>query len=385
MNLKTIISKKNKPKNKRCDCNSVEECPYRSENECNFDKTHCHLKNHKKEIKKNSRSLLSIIIFALIGFITYILITIFSLDEDCSFKYSKYVYTIISGIAISVVTGSILAIVIDLPSRLKDYEQSFVNALSSNNYLKSLDENRLTDLRNEITEQLHKTKAPSMAKGLIKIDQRVCELLRQPYYSRYRHTVICNMSEDGNYINKEHIIEYKLINPYSVNQTATEYIKFTNLILASGEQDDKPISDLKVSCNIDNKGKNDLSDRIDFRSENITNEFYNRRITLVDKSGDTKQNGIRIDFDDNIEVEMRYKIAVHKSDPCFTKRLQRPVKNFRLDYICNDDSVDLYGQIFGTEIKQSDISIKYSSNSISLETFDWLLPDNGAIVIMLKK
>lgn len=35
-------------------------------------------------------------------------------------------------------------------------------------------------------------------------------------------------------------------------------------------------------------------------------------------------------------------------------------------------------------MKQSDVSIQYiSDNTISLETFDWLLPTNGAIVVML--
>lgn len=375
-----------KVKSKRCDYSSIDECPYSSTAECKFDKANCHIINNKRKKKTNPHSLLKVSLFGLSGLIVYVLITIASLDNAFAFTYSEYVYTIISGITISVVTGAILAALIDLPSRLKDYEQSFVNALSSNDYLKSLDEIRLTNLRNDITEQLHKTKAPNMAKGLIKIDQRVCELLRQPYYSRYRHTVICENSSKPDFIKKEHIIEYKLINPYSVNQTAIEFIKFTNLVLI--KEDDKPndsINNLKISCRIDNRETQDLSNRIDFNFEDITNEFYNKKITITDKENKSNQKGIKVEFDDNIEVEMRYTIYVHKNDPCFTKRLQHPAKNFRLDYTCNDDKIELYGQIFGTELKQSDISIKYTSNSISLETFDWLLPDNGAIVVMLKK
>ncbi len=382
--IKNIFSKAENAKPRKCDYNSVEECPYSSTAQCKFDKTSCHLANSQKKQPKDYNSSLRIIIFALGALVVYILISIASISY--TFEYSTYVYPVVSGIAISVMTGSILAIMIDIPSRLKEYELSFVKALSSNNYLKSLDESRLTTLRNDITEQLHKTKAPSMAKGLIEIDQRVCELLRQPYYSRYRHTVVCTMAKDPDYIQKEHTIEYKLINPYSVNQPAVEFIKFTNLILVREGRTAEAITDLSIYCSIDNKPEIDLSGRIKFESQDITEEFYNKKITISDKENtDNPRKGLRVEFDDNIKVRMKYKIDVHKTDPCFTKRLQHPAKNFRLDYTCNDDSIELFGQIFGTEIKQSDISIKYPSNSISLETFDWLLPDNGAIVIMLKK
>lgn len=387
LKFRSIFKKKSAIKAKRCDYDSASECPYSSSPaECKFDKTHCLLKNRKTQKHKGYGSLSPIIVCALIGLIVFVLTTIASLDEYFAFPHSKYVYAVVSGIAISVMTGSILAIVIDLPSRLKDYEQSFVNALSSNNYLKSLDEDRLTDLRNEITEQLHKTKAPHMAKGLIRIDQRVCELLRQPYYSRYRHVVTCNEGKNET-IEKEHVITYKLINPYSIYQSAVEYIKFSNLVLVDDTVSGESITDLKIFCAIDNGKKIDYSKRIDFEYEEIQDEFYNRQITLIDKDNatDNSHKGIRIEFDDNIEVEMRYKIIVPKNDPCFTKRLQHPVKNFRLDYAFNGDDVELFGQIFGTELKQNDIEIRYTDNSISLETFDWLLPDNGAMVVMLKK
>ena len=55
-----------------------------------------------------------------------------------------------------------------------------------------------------------------------------------------------------------------------------------------------------------------------------------------------------------------------------------------LNYSYKKNGAKLFGQVFGTEMKQSDVSIQYiSDNTISLETFDWLLPTNGAIVVML--
>ena len=223
----------------RCEYDSLDECPYNSEKECNFDKSYCHLADHKKKNKKVRTFLLYIVLCILLGLIFYVISTILSLDSSFGFKYSNYVYEIVKGISLSIVTGAVLAIVIDVPSRLRDYENSFVNALTSNSYLKGLDENRLTKLRNDITEQLHKANAPCMARGLIKIDQRVCELLRQPYYSRYRHTVKCTPIKDSDFVEKEHSIDYKFINPYSVNQDAVEFIHFSNLILTNGDENEK--------------------------------------------------------------------------------------------------------------------------------------------------
>lgn len=391
--MNKICRKEDKSKNNKTSCgyNSIDECPYNSEKECNFEKKQCLLIANKKRKKGTRKTTLPIVSLALFFLIVYIIATILSLNESFSFQYSKYVYYIISGISISVVTGAILAIVIDLPSRLRDYENSFVNALTSNNYLKSLDENRLTQLRNEITEQLHKANAPCMARGLIKIDQRVCELLRQPYYSRYRHTVKCTPENDTEFVEKEHSIEYKLINPYSVNQDAIEFIHFTNLILTNGEEESRreAFKDLKITCRVDDGEEQNLSDKVKLVYELIDkeNRFYDTKVYVNAKENNAKDKiGIRVSFKDNIVVHVHYKVKVHKDDICFTKRLQHPAKNFRLDYTYNHPNGKLYGQIFGTEMKQSDISIKYvNENAISLETFDWLLPSNGAIVVMLNK
>lgn len=135
-----LFKKKGTPKNvKGCGYQSITECPYNTEIECKFDKENCHLIESKKTKKKNDVTTLRIIVFVSLGLLCYVLSSIFSSDDNFKFKFSNYIYNIISGISISVIAGSILSFVIDLPSRLKDYEKSFINALASNNYLKSLD------------------------------------------------------------------------------------------------------------------------------------------------------------------------------------------------------------------------------------------------------
>ena len=96
--------------------------------------------------------------------------------------------------------------------------------------MKNLYEERLTQLRKDITEQIHIANAPFMARGLIEIDQRICELLKEPYYTKYRHSVVCTDDDDESYIWKEHQVSYILKNPYGSKKIATEYINFNNFI-----------------------------------------------------------------------------------------------------------------------------------------------------------
>ena len=333
-------------------------------------------------------------IWGFAALVLYILVKLYESSIE-AFPHGKSICVILSTILITVVAGVILTFVIDLPTRLKDYEKSFIHALSSNAYLKTLDERKLTKLRNDVTEQLHKVNAPSMAKGLIEMDQKVCELLRLPYYTRYRQVVVCEEPNENDDIVKTHEIEYKLVNPYGVNKEGKEILQMTNLVKLNNQQDpaekNNVLELLEFTCVIDDAKTRDIKKECEicYKPLEKKDEYYNTKVTLVAKKSqnvpeEMSSLGVPVSFKDNIQVRIRYTIKVHKEDRCFSKRLQHPVHNFRLDYSSKSDNVKLYGQIFGTEMKQSDMSIiSAKDNSISLECFDWLLPQNGAIVVML--
>lgn len=379
-----LFDKSKKFETRTCNFTNLSECPYASVDECKFNKKNCF---RKKKAPIFTITTLKILVVILIGLLIA-LVSIY-LDAKVKFTGSHLVFGALSSIAVSLIAGAVLAWMIDIPSKLKEYENSIVNALVSNNYLKSLDEERLTQLRKDVTEQLHKVNVPCMARGLIDIDQKICNLLKQPYYTRYRQTVVCKKDEENGVIVKHHTIDYKLINPYSVNSKATEYISIANLVLSNGKDNmkDKAITDVRIRCIIDDGQAQNLSSEIEFDSSSVDSRetFYDTKVELVAKKDSYKgdKKGLKIEFDKSLEVKMSYDIVVDKDDISFTKRLRHPAKNFRLDYTFETTSpIKIFGQLFGTELKQSDFLIRYPlPNSVSLESFEWLLPDNGAIVV----
>lgn len=379
-----LFDKSKKSETRTCNFANLSECPYASVDECKFNKKNCF---RKKKAPIFTITTLKILVVILVGLLIA-LVSIY-LDANVKFTGSHLVFGALSSIAVSLIAGAVLAWMIDIPSKLKEYENSIVNALVSNNYLKSLDEERLTQLRKDVTEQLHKVNVPCMARGLIDIDQKICNLLKQPYYTRYRQTVVCKKDEVNGVIVKHHTIDYKLINPYSVNSKATEYISIANLVLSNGKDNmkDKAITDVHIRCIIDDGQAKDLSSEIEFDSSSVDSRetFYDTKVELVAKNDSYKgdKKGLKIEFDKSLEVKMSYDIVVDKDDISFTKRLRHPAKNFRLDYTFETTSpIKIFGQLFGTELKQSDFLIRYPlPNSVSLESFEWLLPDNGAIVV----
>lgn len=379
-----LFDKSKKSETRTCNFTNLSECPYASVDECKFNKKNCF---RKKKAPIFTITTLKILVVILVGLLIA-LVSIY-LDANVKFTWSHLVFGALSSIAVSLIAGAVLAWMIDIPSKLKEYENSIVNALVSNNYLKSLDEERLTQLRKDVTEQLHKVNVPCMARGLIDIDQKICNLLKQPYYTRYRQTVVCKKDEVNGVIVKHHTIDYKLINPYSVNSKATEYISIANLVLSNGKDNmkDKAITDVRIRCIIDDGQAQNLSSEIEFDSSSVDSRetFYDTKVELVAKNDSYKgdKKGLKIEFDKSLEVKMSYDIVVDKDDISFTKRLRHPAKNFRLDYTFETTSpIKILGQLFGTELKQSDFLIRYPlPNSVSLESFEWLLPDNGAIVV----
>lgn len=382
----TMFKKKAKKESSAlCRYISADDCPHLNGNQCYYNKQTCALEEENKERKKQRWKPRKVVISAILSCVVIValeIVKLYCVEEE---KQLYDILNVLIGGCFSVIAASLIALFVDIPSSLQQYERHFANMLSSNTYLKVLDGDKLNRLRRDVTSQIHKTEVPNLPDGLVRMDEEICDLFNKPYYERYSHLVQCKI-KDGNprVIEKEHVVEYKLINPGAPKSDTEEVIKISNLIMQRSK-DDKGISDFTLSYQVDDGEERKLDSDFDMAVQPLEKkiEFYTAKVFL---SGKDKSEGARVRFRNNLRVKYSYRIDVDINDRCFTKRLQHPAKLFIMNYSCADNNIRLHGQILGTKLKQSNMSIQYlDDNSVNLVSYDWLLPDNGAIVVMLDK
>lgn len=380
------IKKKKEDSEQLCRYLSADDCPHRDGRSCYYNKSGCALQEEKKERRKRHWRPRKVVVFAILASICIVAFEFMKLYcvEDGEHLYD--ILNVLIGGCFSVIAASLIALFVDIPSSLQQYERHFANMLSSNSYLKVLDGDRLNRLRRDVTSQIHKTEVPNLPEGLVKMDEEICDLFNKPYYERYSHLVQCRIKEGSpTVIEKEHVVDYKLINPGTPKTEAEEVIKISNLIMQR-DKDDMGISQFVLSYQVDDGEEKVLPDDFGMVVKPLDKkiEFYTAKVFLANKK--TTEEGSLVRFKNNLRVKYSYIIDVDINDRCFTKRLQHPAKLFIMNYSCSDSNIRLHGQIIGTKLKQSNLSIQYlDDNSVNMVSYDWLLPSNGAIVVMLDK
>lgn len=375
-------------KGELCAYKNAKECPHDYYNACGLDLRNC---NHSKDtlksniIKKKTKGIRSrMYVFFLVGLVL-LLLSLTPLIDLFDSSVSQIIKNTLSGLSLSMIAGAIVSYSIDLPSSLKSFDDYFIDSLTSNNFLNQLDSNRLSTLRHDVTNQLHKITTPNLSEGIIDLDEKIVNLINEPYYSFYSQNVDVDLSSDKKYFIKKNYVHYKLINPFGKNKSYTEKIKLTRLLSSIESIDnDKLISFSKIYFKVDGFKSYDYSKTHDFSiSENdYRDDYYNLKFEIKDKSSN---KFYEIEFYQNVEVILKYEVKTPVDDICFTKRLQHPTKDFKLDFTLGTDDYKPQGQIFGTEIGKSTTVInQHNKRYLSLESKDWMLPNNGAFVVLVK-
>lgn len=341
---------------------------------------------------------------------------------------------IVRNVSLSVIVAAVMAFLVDIPGKMKEYQSYFVDLLSSNDYLKRLDEDDLMKLREKITWILHVKDIPSMPKGLIRLDNKLCDMLRQPYFKEY--TQYNDVRKNNNQFIKSIKTNYRAFNPYREDHEVKMDIGLgIEMVVPEGDvfmDDLKLIGFVKSNVTIghfsilvdDNEEEEDLIPKSSFVVKRVGHSFMRDQdeeqdqqrkilVYLVSKKNsnpsvpasekqptDAPQNGseipIHIDqdtldvsfdfpFRDIIRVQLEYTLRVTDQDNLYTKRLRYPVKYFHLEYALKDmPKYKLDGQILGTMIDPLDyqINISKDKNRVTLKTNSWLLPRNGAVVVI---
>jgi hypothetical protein len=374
-----IVFFKRKKDKGTCNCLTPNECK-EDISQCQYDIRNC---PKKRSLRKKRYSAWKSIAFIALSIVFFFILNHYS-DK---FGEKPDIYNLLMGIIISIIAASIAALIIDFPARLREYQKLIIDAITDYSYLSSLNEAELTTLRKATTRQLHAKDIPNIPVELIEIDHLVCDLMKKQYYKKYRHTIICDETDNGQFVKKKNTIYYELINPYGGEKDLAEVFTHSFFVKCGNDADlKKYLNFQKMRITIDNKHVQDYAEKLDYKAERQDKqlEFYDTKIELVNK--DTEEKNIEIRFYHSLKCEFYYEVLVPVDDICFTARLKYPASDYRLDYSYNSKNVKLHGQLFGTEITQSNIRTIYEQdNSMSLEAFGWMLPQNGAIVVAVKK
>lgn len=358
-----------------------------SEYDCQVKKDYC----EKKQRDKTPQIKIILILLTILGVAASFIL------KQCSEEYNQirqFFANILEGLAVSCAAGLVITYSIDIRSKLKEYEISFLNALSSNNYVRQLSKGQLLQLRLDVTKALHYKNSPNISNGLIHLDNDICELLDKVYCIKYRQTTICSIiPEKKGMVKKKNNVEYVLVNPHQddieevvafrnlykkdTNDSLQEYFPEFHISFFSKDDED---SEYKEIINQDN----DKYCLKEGKRPNPDKEFYNASVYYGHI--DNNEVGRKVRFKYKLKVSISFTIITPIDDICFTKRVKHPTSNFRLDYFYDSNDVKLYGQLFGTNIEQSEVSVvNISDNKISLETSEWLLPRDGAIIVATRK
>ena len=387
------MEQEKKDKEKVCMYKGKEsECPERTMKECKLPKAECPRKKEEEERKQSDKSIPRtwiIILSALLAITISIIITICCKEDS---KLADIATNILQGCAVSCIAGVIILYAIDLHAKLNEYKTSFLNALSSNRYVRQLSRPQLLQLRQDVTKAIHHKNSPNMADGLIHLDNDICQLLEMVYCNKYRQTITCkDDTQKKGMVIKKNIIEYELVNPHQEEED--ELITYHNLFKKANDNDaiDTYFPEFKLTLfkkdNEDGAYTEITDDSVknyelkEGKKPNPDKEFYNASVYMARKG--SAEEGIKVRFKYKLKVSISFTIIVPSDDICFTKRLKHPAHNFRIDYFYDSDNVRLYGQLFGTNIEQSEVTVtNVSDNKISLETSEWMLPRDGAIVVV---
>lgn len=401
-------------KQKKADCPFTlkRDCPYNKLSQCPYDTKYCHA------FQTNKKTKIRRYIFVALLFVATILYVL-SLTIFCN---GNTLWTTIENISLSVISAGIVATLIDLPGKIKEYQSYFVDLLSSNEYLKHLDEEGLSNLRQRVTWLQHAQDYPNMPRELLQLDESICKMMRAPYFKRFSQIMM--LTKKDNFIHKRCSVEYTVQNPGANGDTASVDIGLSNSVIFSQEaltideilkkeannilrihkfvayiDGSTTAYDLKPHTRIlIYKGKSDNSN---YNGEihiaplkNYSNKLSplsakdlakNKKCSPTTEIANSNAIDFFIQFQKELVIKFEYEIVVPSEDKCFSKRLRYPVQEFLLDYSLLDgfDNTTLSGDLIGTLIDSKDISLFQSEDKKRLifNTKSWMLPKNGVFIV----
>jgi len=273
-----------------------------------------------------------------------------------------------------------IALILQVPALLNDVNNSSIALFKDNSFLNRLDAPDLQKLRTDATEAAYSKSTNHVEPSLKEIDSKIADLFLQPYYSKYKVNINCEIIEDK-YLLKTFTKHIKLQNPSKKDCDAIDKIGGkTTMFRPEGKtnEDIRKLESFEVI--IDDMEKwEDLTSKLKLNWEEFSEDASSYNALSYLKL-DGRSN---LKFEDKIEIKIKETRLVPIHDNTYLHRVSSPVKYFTINYSFKTCDVDLIGNCFGTfqDTKDGGIDIIKDTNSIDITTNKWMLNGNGIIIV----
>jgi len=311
--------------------------------------------------------------------ISGIALILLSLVLEFKYDNNEILCDLLKAIGEALIIGPAISYVLDLQSMVDYFKRITIKTLISNEYLKSLDRDKLLELRKQCTAKIHLQDSDIAEKGLINLDESVCELLTKPYYERYVQNMF--IRKENNFFITKSIIEEYIINPLGTKISFKDFPK-VYLQLGAGEVHTDHYKVLNFIVIADDNAEVDYKDKIEITKTDIDQPdiHYNSQLTFTSKGTTTP---LSIDFNNSIKIFKTIEVKTPITDITYIKRVKIPVKalNIQCNYQGND--LRLVGSCFGALSfpDNKGIRVIQEQNTISIESYNWILPGDGIFIV----
>ncbi len=310
------------------------------------------------------------------------------------------VHYILRDVGIAMLSGGVIARVLEIKNIVDFTRNSVINALTSNSYLKKLSIDQLKKVKDycnqHIFEKGGNRNEENLNQSILKLESSISEYLFNPYYEDYRLFIVCDEKElstepdfaklttipaNCTVIKKTIKTRYKLINPHKRSREEQLEVR-VNIYCPSYIHDPTLLNKItNFSYIVDNGEKKfeTLKYEVDITFKPTSTSTYNVMLSLK-----KDKKPFSVNFNDELEIEIEEVRYIFVHDHLYTRKMNKPSKRTVVNYTYNSPKVVLKAECFGfgkSNTKVRDMSIDYSGYSVNVESTAWMLPGNGILIV----
>lgn len=317
----------------------------------------------------------SIIVALLFGILLILISNLMTGPSVNDNKWLAFTQNIISTIGQTLVGSSVVSLLL-LSRDVKDFILDYLKrVVTSNDYLIKLKESEIKKLHDCCHGIIDYTDVNLKTKEWNKLSDDCIQVFKVPFCRNRSENIDCTIENDT-VICKTFKLSYTLENPLNSKEAIID-IQPRYQFYKSEIKNEDCLTLLKFNLKVDDKNIQ-LNPKVSL--DDLTHQQYS--ILGVINSTNDLYDLKQIYFFNKLEVDMEIKTRVPITDLSYINRLRYPTLNFRIDFTCNDDRIQMNPYFFGAFIPTNDVKVVKGDKHSFIECNDRLiLPDCGASIV----